>query len=84
LPATTPWADAPPIEIHLAPARVRRDGARGPLPRVKDRRQEREFLARQLAEEDRAIEAARAKLADGEPDACPTSAASIAMDSSCS
>jgi uncharacterized protein (TIGR02677 family) len=65
LPATTPWADAPPIQIH---PRLREYGAaapRGPLPRVKDRHQEREFLARQLAEEDRAVEAARAKLADG-------------------
>jgi uncharacterized protein (TIGR02677 family) len=36
------------------------------LPRVKDRRLEREKLATQLAEEDRDVEQARARLADGE------------------
>jgi uncharacterized protein (TIGR02677 family) len=39
---------------------------RGPLPRVRDRRGDRERLATELAQEDREFEEARAKLADGE------------------
>ncbi|WP_119154229.1 TIGR02677 family protein [Caldimonas tepidiphila] len=67
LPATTPWAEAPPLVIH---PRLREYGEatpRGPLPTVRERRQERELLARQLAEESRQVEAARARLATGRP-----------------
>jgi uncharacterized protein (TIGR02677 family) len=64
--ASTPWADAPQIRIH---PRLREYGEatpRGPLPRVRDRSSERELLARQVAEEHREIEAARARLANGQ------------------
>ena len=65
LPASTRWADAPPLQIH---PRLREYGeatARGPLPKVRDRGEERAFLARQFAEESRQVEAARARLATG-------------------
>jgi uncharacterized protein (TIGR02677 family) len=39
---------------------------RGPLPRVRDRRGDRERLAAKLAQEEREFEEARAKLANGE------------------
>jgi uncharacterized protein (TIGR02677 family) len=41
--------------------------ARGPQPKVRDRAEERAFLARQFAEESRQVEAARARLATGRP-----------------
>ena len=66
LPASTRWADAPPLQIH---PRLREYGeatARGPLPKVRDRGEERAFLARQFAEESRQVEAARARLATGQ------------------
>jgi len=65
LPASTRWADAPPLQIH---PRLREYGeatARGPLPKVRDRGDARAFLARQFAEESRQLEAARARLATG-------------------
>jgi uncharacterized protein (TIGR02677 family) len=40
---------------------------RGPLPRVQDRQAERERLEAQLTEDDLEIQAARARLANGEP-----------------
>ena len=67
LPASTRWADAPPLQIH---PRLREYGeatARGPLPKVRDRGDARAFLARQFAEESRQLEAARARLATGQP-----------------
>lgn len=67
LPASTPWADAPPLTIH---PRLREWGEatpRGPLPSVQDRTEARALLRRQLAEESRQIEAARARLATGRP-----------------
>ena len=67
LPASTRWADAPPLQIH---PRLREYGeatARGPLPKVRDRGEARAFLARQFAEESRQLEAARARLATGQP-----------------
>jgi uncharacterized protein (TIGR02677 family) len=65
-PASTPWADAPPIQIHPRLREYGEVAPRGPLPRVSDRRAERELLAGRLAQEDREIEEARARLADGE------------------
>jgi len=67
LPASTRWADAPPMAIH---PRLREYGeavARGPLPKVIDRSEARAFLARQFAEESRQAEAARDRLATGQP-----------------
>jgi uncharacterized protein (TIGR02677 family) len=66
LPASTPWADAPPLRIH---PRLREYGEatpRGALPRVQERDQERRLLAVQFREEHAQIEAARVRLASGE------------------
>src|SRR5262245_9110815 len=65
LPASTRWADAPPLTIH---PRLREHGQavpRGPLPRVRDRTESRARLARELAEESLQVEAARKRLATG-------------------
>jgi uncharacterized protein (TIGR02677 family) len=65
LPAHTSWADAPPVRIH---PRLREYGEatpRGPLPGVRDRSEERDLLARQVAEEHKQVETARARLANG-------------------
>jgi uncharacterized protein (TIGR02677 family) len=67
LPVSTCWSDAAPLRVH---PRLREYGEavpRGPLPRVKDRDQARAFLARQLAEEAHQVEAARRRLATGQP-----------------
>jgi uncharacterized protein (TIGR02677 family) len=64
-PASTPWADAPPVRIHPRLREYGEAAPRGPLPRVRDRSSERELLARQVAEEHRDVEAARARLANG-------------------
>ncbi|HTN95585.1 MAG TPA: TIGR02677 family protein [Nordella sp.] len=67
LPASTRWADAPPLWIH---PRLREYGAatpRGPLPRLHDRSAGRALLARELDEEFLLIEAARRRLATGTP-----------------
>lgn len=66
LPASTPWAQAPPLRIH---PRLREYGEatpRGALPQVQERDQERQLLAAQFREEHAQIEAARARLATGE------------------
>ena len=65
LPATTPWADAPPIQIHPRLREYGEIAPRGPLPRVRDRTLERAELAVKLAQTDREIEQARARLANG-------------------
>jgi uncharacterized protein (TIGR02677 family) len=67
LPASTSWAEAPPLQIH---PRLREYGEatpRGPLPGLRDRSAERAKLARQVAEETRQVEAARRRLATGRP-----------------
>ena len=67
LPASTPWAAAPPLVIN---PRLREFGEavpRGPPPRVQDRSAERALLARRLAEETQQIEAARRRFATGRP-----------------
>jgi uncharacterized protein (TIGR02677 family) len=66
LPATTRWADAPPLRIHPRLREYGEFAPRGPLPRVRDRNLERAELAARLAEADDEIERARARLADGE------------------
>lgn len=65
LPATTSWADAPPLRIHPRLREYGEAAPRGPLPRVRERSEERAVLARQLQEEHRQVEAARARLATG-------------------
>jgi uncharacterized protein (TIGR02677 family) len=67
VPASTPWAEAPAVQIH---PRLRERGevaARGPAPHVRDREAERAMLALQIAEERMQVEAARAALATGVP-----------------
>lgn len=67
LPATTPWADAPPVPIH---PRLREQGEiapRGAPPHVRERDAERAMLAAHIAEERAQIDAARATLASGQP-----------------
>ncbi len=67
LPATTPWPQAPPVEIN---PRLRERGRltpRGAPPKVADRSRERALLAAQLAEEQTQLDAARARLATGAP-----------------
>ncbi|PWF49139.1 TIGR02677 family protein [Massilia glaciei] len=67
VPASTPWAQAPAVQIH---PRLRERGemtARGPLPHVREREAERAMLALQIAEERSQLEAARAALATGVP-----------------
>jgi uncharacterized protein (TIGR02677 family) len=67
LPATTPWAEAPPMRIHPRLREYGETAPRGPLPRVQDRQAERERLEAQLSEEEREIQEARTRLANGEP-----------------
>jgi uncharacterized protein (TIGR02677 family) len=67
LPASTRWADAPPITIHPRLREYGEASPRGLLPKVLDRAGGRAFLARQFAEESRQAEAARASLATGQP-----------------
>ncbi|MDB5869716.1 MAG: hypothetical protein JWP96_2048 [Polaromonas sp.] len=67
LPASTPWAEAPPLRIH---PRLREYGEatpRGALPRVQERDAERRLLAAQFREEHAQVEAARERLATGKP-----------------
>jgi uncharacterized protein (TIGR02677 family) len=67
LPASTPWADAPPLIIHPRLREYGEAAPRGPLARVRDRASERNLLALQIAEESRQVEAARERLATGRP-----------------
>lgn len=67
LPASISWADAAPLKVHPRLREYGEAAPRGPLPRVRDRAEERAFLARQLAEESRQVEAARRRLATSRP-----------------
>lgn len=67
LPASTPWAHAPPLKIHPRLREYGEAAPRGPLPRVRDRSDARALLARELAEETMQVEAARRHLATGLP-----------------
>jgi uncharacterized protein (TIGR02677 family) len=67
LPASTPWAEAPPVRINPRLREYGEAAPRGPLPSVRDRNQEREVLSRLVAEEHRQVEAARSRFADGRP-----------------
>ncbi len=65
LPAGTSWIDAPPLQIN---PRLREYGElapRGPLPRVRDRSDERALMAQRLSEESRQVDVARKRLATG-------------------
>lgn len=65
VPASTPWAEAPPLRIHPRLREYGEAAPRGPLARVRDRSEERARMAGQLAEESRQVEAARRRLATG-------------------
>lgn len=67
VPATTPWAEAPPLLVHPRLRELGEAAPRGAPARVRSRDAERERLAAQLDEEARAIEAARERLATGQP-----------------
>lgn len=53
LPASTRWADAPPLQINPRLREYGEAAPRGPLAKVRDRSGERERMAGQLAEESR-------------------------------
>lgn len=65
--ASTSWADAAPLMIHPRLREYGEAAPRGPLPRVRDRGEERALLAVQLAQESTQVEAARERLATGRP-----------------
>ncbi len=65
--ATTPWAEAPPLAVQPRLRELGEAAARGPMPRVRLRDAERAALAAQLVEESRQAQAARARLATGQP-----------------
>ena len=67
LPASTPWAEAPPLRIHPRLREYGEAAPRGALARVLTRDAERRLLALQLHEEHAQIDAARARLATGRP-----------------
>lgn len=67
LPAATSWVDAPPLRVHPRLREYGEAAARGPLPRVKDRSDDRARLAQQLVQESAQVEAARRRLATGQP-----------------
>jgi len=67
LPASTPWAEAPPVRINPRLREYGEAAPRGPLPSVRDRNEERKILARQVADEHRQVEIARSRFADGRP-----------------
>ena len=65
LPASTRWADAPPLLINPRLREYGEAAPRGPLAKVRDRGAERERMAGQLARESQQVEAARLRLATG-------------------
>jgi uncharacterized protein (TIGR02677 family) len=67
LPASTRWADAPPLQIHPRLREYGEAAPRGALAKVRDRSAERALVASQLAEESRQVDAARQRLATGQP-----------------
>jgi uncharacterized protein (TIGR02677 family) len=67
LPASTRWADAPPLAIHPRLREYGEAAPRGQLPRVRDRAEARALLASQFVEESRQVAAARQRLATGRP-----------------
>ncbi len=65
LPASTRWADAPPLQVNPRLREYGEAAPRGPLARVRDRSDDRARMAGQLAEESRQVDAARRRLATG-------------------
>lgn len=67
LPASTPWAEAPPLRIHPRLRQYGQATPRGALPRVQARDDARRLLAARLQEEHQQIERARQRLSTGKP-----------------
>jgi uncharacterized protein (TIGR02677 family) len=67
IPASTPWAEAPPLHINPRLREYGEAAPRGALARVRDRSAERTLMAQTLDEESRQVEAARQRLATGKP-----------------
>lgn len=67
VPASTPWALGPTLKIHPRLRQYGEAAPRGPLPKVRDRSQERAALAALFAEESRQVEEARKRLCTGKP-----------------
>ena len=67
IPASTPWADAPALQINPRLREYGEAAPRGALARVRDRSAERAVMAQALGEESRQVEAARQRLATGKP-----------------
>lgn len=67
LPPSTPWAEAPPLQVHPRLRAYGEAAPRGAMPRVQPRDDARRLLAAQLQEEHAQIEAARRRLATAEP-----------------
>ncbi|HMO47469.1 MAG TPA: TIGR02677 family protein [Rubrivivax sp.] len=67
LPASTPWAEAPPLRVHPRLREYGEAAPRGAMPRVQVRDAARRLLAAQLQEEHAQVEAARRRLATGRP-----------------
>jgi uncharacterized protein (TIGR02677 family) len=61
------WAETPALRIHPRLREYGEAAPRGPLPRVRDRTTERQLLRQELAEEAQQVEAARLRLATGQP-----------------
>jgi uncharacterized protein (TIGR02677 family) len=67
LPASTRWADAPPLQVHPRLREYGEAAPRGPLASIRDRGDARALLARRLAEQSQQVESARQRLATGRP-----------------
>jgi uncharacterized protein (TIGR02677 family) len=67
LPASTRWADAPPLQVHPRLREYGEAAPRGPLASIRDRGDARAILARRLAEQSQQVESARQRLATGRP-----------------
>ena len=67
LPASTRWQDAPPLQVNPRLREYGEAAPRGALPRMRDRSAERARMAGDMAEEARQADAARQRLATGQP-----------------
>jgi uncharacterized protein (TIGR02677 family) len=67
LPASTPWAEAPPLLIHPRLREYGEAAPRGAMPRIQARDEARGLLAAQLREEHAQVDAMRLRLATGRP-----------------
>ncbi|MDO4681666.1 MAG: TIGR02677 family protein [Lautropia sp.] len=67
LPASTPWAEAPTLQIHPRLREYGQAAPRGPLPRIQARDEARKLLAARLKEEHEQIEQARQRLCTASP-----------------